>query len=39
MDAYDNHTFQPRNAIHRSDLAQAVSRHAEDHRARGSPRC
>jgi tetratricopeptide (TPR) repeat protein len=26
MDAYDNHTFQPRNAVHRSDLAQAVSR-------------
>jgi tetratricopeptide (TPR) repeat protein len=26
MDAYENHTFQPRNAIRRSDLAQAVSR-------------
>ena len=26
MDAYDNHTFQPRNIIKRSDLAQAVSR-------------
>jgi tetratricopeptide (TPR) repeat protein len=26
MDPYDNHTFQPRNAVRRSDLAQAVSR-------------
>lgn len=26
MDAYENHTFQPRNAIRRSELAQAVSR-------------
>jgi tetratricopeptide (TPR) repeat protein len=26
MDAYDNHEFQPRNALHRADLAQAVSR-------------
>jgi tetratricopeptide (TPR) repeat protein len=26
MDAYENHTFQPRNAVRRSDLAQAVSR-------------
>ena len=26
MEAYENHTFQPRNAITRSDLAQAVSR-------------
>jgi Tfp pilus assembly protein PilF len=26
MDAYDNHTFQPRTALHRADLAQAVSR-------------
>jgi tetratricopeptide (TPR) repeat protein len=26
MDPYDNHTFQPRDAIRRSDLAQAVSR-------------
>lgn len=26
MDAYENHTFQPRDAIKRSELAQAVSR-------------
>jgi tetratricopeptide (TPR) repeat protein len=26
MDAYDNHTFQPRTLVRRSDLAQAVSR-------------
>jgi len=26
MDAYENHTFQPRNTIQRTDLAQAVSR-------------
>jgi tetratricopeptide (TPR) repeat protein len=26
MDAYENHTFQPRTPIRRSDLAQAVSR-------------
>jgi hypothetical protein len=26
MDVYDNHTFEPRNTIRRSDLAQAVSR-------------
>jgi len=26
MDAFENHTFQPRTAIHRSDLAQSVSR-------------
>jgi tetratricopeptide (TPR) repeat protein len=26
MDAYDNHTFQPRTIVRRSDLAQAVSR-------------
>jgi tetratricopeptide (TPR) repeat protein len=26
MEAYENHTFQPRNAIQRSDLAQAVAR-------------
>lgn len=26
VDPYDNHTFQPRNAIRRSDVAQAVSR-------------
>jgi hypothetical protein len=26
MDAFDNHTFQPRNVVRRSDLAQAVSR-------------
>jgi len=26
MDAYDNHTFQPRNAVRRADLAQAVRR-------------
>jgi hypothetical protein len=26
MDAYDNHTFQPRTVLHRADLAQAVSR-------------
>jgi predicted negative regulator of RcsB-dependent stress response len=26
MDAYENHTFQPRSAVRRSDLAQAVSR-------------
>jgi tetratricopeptide (TPR) repeat protein len=26
MDPYENHTFQPRNGIRRSDLAQAVSR-------------
>jgi tetratricopeptide (TPR) repeat protein len=26
MEPYENHTFQPRNAIQRSDLAQAVAR-------------
>jgi tetratricopeptide (TPR) repeat protein len=26
MDVFENHTFGPRNTIHRSDLAQAVSR-------------
>lgn len=26
MDAYDNHTFQPRAGVYRSDLARAVSR-------------
>jgi hypothetical protein len=26
MDAYDNHTFQPRNAVRRAELAQAVRR-------------
>jgi tetratricopeptide (TPR) repeat protein len=26
MDAYDNHTFQPRTIVRRSDLARAVSR-------------
>src|SRR4029077_3154857 len=26
MDAYDNHKFQPRTSVRRSDLAQAVSR-------------
>ena len=26
IEPYENHTFQPRNAIMRSDLAQAVSR-------------
>jgi len=26
MDVYDNHTFQPGSEMHRSDLAQAVSR-------------
>lgn len=26
MEPYDNHTFQPRNAVQRSDLAQAVAR-------------
>src|SRR5207253_9231989 len=26
MDGYENHTFQPRAAVRRSDLAQAVSR-------------
>lgn len=26
MEAYENHTFQPRNVVRRSDLAQAVAR-------------
>ena len=26
MEPYENHTFQPRNAVRRSDLAQAVAR-------------
>ncbi len=26
LDAYDNHTFQPRNVVHRDELAQVVSR-------------
>ena len=26
IEAYENHTFQPRNPVHRSDLAEAVAR-------------
>ncbi len=26
MEPYENHTFQPRNVVQRSDLAQAVAR-------------